>query len=551
MPDLFFGSMTNNSDTPKQSFENFLIKFGEIMEKKTIDELSSLFDVLIEKIKEGFSSSSELEPELSKFISQKNEYSNFLKKRFLKADKEMQSRIMTLMSSISDKSLAPLLKKIIEEKFLNIEFKLKAANILSFIDKAFDEKLLIELGEAAKFMDEIHSSKEPFSESEFSVLSESFLKIKKDLGESVLNQLVEETGEKSLQFISRIILKDPSLDLFIIGLLKKAPSPEKIKILNDIYEKSTEGNIKNAVKKSFFALKQKGFIIETAKEKKKEESPVFKPHAPKGEGYLSIIDPDGNQLLVFTIPPVKLSHGVICFQAVINYDEGIKDFRAVEITKKNFKNYIINLLGNKNFLIVETTSDYCKYLLKESAAKTQTPPQGYIECQPFLDEKNIHFEQPLIYQNISHEEIKTKNFSESQIIQLLNIPEFEGLNVNPVRIEKYTDKMEEIEGSKIIINQYQKEERITDLIFEASKEVFDINTKETLKRKLEEISFVLYKTGKEEEAKLALFTAINISESFEPEKNLFLLELLKKSILKVKSIKEDRRKEEPSLIYKP
>ena len=62
---------------------------------------------------------------------------------------------------------------------------------------------------------------------------------------------------------------------------------------------------------------------------------------------------------------------------------------------------------------------------------------------------------------------------------------------------------------------------------------------------------MLYKTGKEEEAKLALFTAINISESFEPEKNLFLLELLKKSILKVKSIKEDRRKEEPSLIYKP
>ena len=522
------------------------------METKTIDELSSLFDVLIERIKEGLSSSSELEPELSKFISQKNEYSNFLKKRFLKADKEMQSWIMTLMSSISDKSLAPLLKKIIEEKFLNIEFKLKAANILSFIDKAFDEKLLIELGEAAKFMDEIHSSKEPFSESEFSVLSESFLKIKKDLGESVLNQLVEETGEKSLQFISRIILKDPSLDLFIIGLFKKAPSPEKIKILNEIYEKSMEDNIKNAVKKSFFTLKQKGFIIETAKEKKKEESPVFKPHAPKGEGYLSIIDPDGNQLLVFTTPPVKLSHGVICFQAVINYDEGIKDFRAVEITKKSFKNYISNLLVNKNFLIVETTSDYCKYLLKESACKMQAPPHGYVECLPFLDEKKIHFEQPLIYKNISYEEIKGEAFSETQAIQLLNIPEFEGLNIKPDRIEKYLDQMEEIENSRIIINQYQKEERITNLIFEASKEVFDINVKETLKRKLEEISYVLYMAGKKEKAKLALSAAINISEnSGEPDRKLFLSELLKKSILKIKGIIEAKKKEEPSLIYKP
>ena len=521
------------------------------MEEKNIDELSSLFDLLIERIKKGFSSSSELEPELSKFISQKNEYSNFLKKRLLKADKEVQSRIMTLMSSISDKSLAPLLKKIMEEKFLNIEFKLKAANILSFIDKTFDEKQLLELGEAVKFMDEIHSCNEPFSESEFSVLTESFFKIKKDLRESVLNQLVEETEQKSLQFISRIILKDPILDLFIIGLLKKAPSPEKIEILNEIYEKSPENNIKNAVKKSFFALKQKGFIIETPKEKKKKESPVFKPHTPKGEGYLSIIDPDGNQLLVFTIPPAKLSHGVICFQAVINYDEGIKDFRAVEIAKKSFKNYIINLLGNKNFLIAETTSDYCKYLLKESAAKMQTPPQGYVECRPFLDEKNIHFEQPLIYQNISHEEIKAKNFSESQMIQLLNIPEFEGLNVKSVKIEKYVDQVEEIEESKIIINQYQKEERITALIFEASKEVFDINTKETLKRKLEEISFVLYKTGKKEEAKLALFAAINISDRVSPEKNMFLLELMRKSILRVKSVKEDRRKEEPSLIYKP
>lgn len=522
------------------------------METKNIDGLSSLFDVLIERIKKGLSSSSELEPELSKFISLKNEYSNFLKKKFFKADKELQSQIMTLMSSISDKSLAPLLKKIIEEKFLNIEFKLKAANILSFIDKSFDEKLLLELGGAAKFMEGIHSCKETFSESEFSVFSESFFKIKKPLRESVLNQLVEETGKKSLQFISEIILKDPDLDIFIIELFKKAPSPEKIKILQDIYEKSQEKSIKNAVKKSFFVLKQKGFNIETSEKRKNKEVPVFKPHAPKGEGYLSILDPDGNQLLIFTIPLVKISHGLICFQAVIDYDEGIKDFRAIEITKKNFKNYISNLLGNKNFLIVETTSDYCKHLLKKSAAKMQAPPQGYVECLPFIDEKNIHFEQPLIYQNISQEEIKEKNFSESHMIQLLNLPEFEGLNIKPERIEKYMDQMEEIENSKIIINQYQKEERITNLIVEASKEVFDINAKETLKRKLEEVSFVLYKTGKEEEAKLALFAAINISKSFNnPDRNLFLLELLKKSILKVKGIKEAKRKEEPSLIYKP
>jgi len=522
------------------------------METKTTDEPSSLFDVLIERIKEGLSSSGELEPELSKFISYKNEYSNFLKKKFFKADKELQSRIMTLMSSISDKSLAPLLKRIIEEKFLNIEFKLKAANILSFIDKSFDEKLLLELGEAAKFMETIHSCKETFLEDDCSVLSEGFFKIKKDLRESVINQLIEETGKKSLQFISEIISKDPELDIVIIELLKKAPSPEKIKILQDIYEKSQEKSIKNAVKKSFFVLKQKGFKIETPAGKKNDEAPVFKPHTPKGEGYLSILDPDGNQLLIFTMLLVKTSHGLICFQAVINYDEGIKDFRAVEITKKSFKNYISNLLVNKNFLIVETTSDYCKYLLKESACKMQAPPHGYVECLPFLDEKKIHFEQPLIYKNISYEEIKGEGFSETQAIQLLNIPEFEGLNIKPDRIEKYLDQMEEIENSRIIINQYQKEERITNLIFEASKEVFDINVKETLKRKLEEISYVLYMAGKKEKAKLALSAAINISEnSGEPDRKLFLSELLKKSILKIKGIIEAKKKEEPSLIYKP
>jgi len=54
------------------------------------------------------------------------------------------------------------------------------------IDFGMDEKesrlylALLELGEAAKFMETIHSCKETFLEDDCSVLSEGFFKIKKD-----------------------------------------------------------------------------------------------------------------------------------------------------------------------------------------------------------------------------------------------------------------------------------------------------------------------------------------------------------------------------------
>jgi len=135
--------------------------------------------------------------------------------------------------------------------------------------------------------------------------------------------------------------------------------------------------------------------------------------------------------------------------------------------------------------------------------------------------------------------------------KLLDLPEFQGVYIKPERLEKYLNQLNEIETSKIILNKYQKEERVTELLEEAAKEIFDKGLIRIIRRKLEEISYVLYKLGNEEESKLSLTEAMFIEKDLEAqEKNLFLIELMKRSVLRLKKIKEEREKEEPSLIYK-
>jgi len=524
------------------------------MEKKVKEELNSLFNALIEKLKGRSSALENLEPELSKFTSFKKEYPDFLKKKFFKGSREIQSQVLTLLSAISDKSLVFLLKEIIEEKFLNIETKVRAANILSFLDKALAEKLLPCLSEAIKFKEMFCSQKEAFSEAEVSTQAEGFLRLNKDLWQGLLTQIVEETGEKSLPFISKITLKDPGLDILIVQLLSRITHPESIRLLKEIYEKSQADNLEGAIKKSLFLLKQRGMKTDTTVFKEEAELPVFKPQAPKGEGYLSTLDPDGNQLLIFTMPqPPK---GLICFQGVISYDEGIMDFKGLEFTKKAFKGYIAELLGNKNFSLVEADPQYCKFLIEQACRRMETlkksPPQQYIKLRATFDNKKVSFEQALIYQSVSQDEIEKESVSESQMIKLLDLSEFKGLNIKSEGFEKYLNQLEEMENSKIILNKYQQEERFINLLEEASKEILTKDVKEIIKRKLEEISYVLYKLGKVEESKLSLSAAISITqESLAPGKNPFLLELMMRSILRLKEIKEAKEKAETSLIYKP
>jgi len=526
------------------------------MEKKAKEELSSLFNILIEKVKGRTSAQENLEPELSKFISFKKEYPFFLKKKFFKGDKETRFRILTLVSAINDKSLLFLLGEMIADTFLDIEIKVQSANIMSFLDKSLPEDLLLSLRKAESFKEALCSKKGVLSEEDAQTLAENFSGIGRDIRPGILNQIVSELKEDSLPFISGIILKDPDLDILMTDLLAKVIHPASVELIKKIHEKSKGENVNlnKAIKKSLFLLKQKGLKTEGISLKEEVETPVFRPQPLKGEGYVSSLDPEGNQLVIFTHPtPPK---GLISFQAVINYDEGIMDFRGLEFTKKSFRSYITEQFSNKEFPLVEADPQYCKFLLREASVRMQvlkkSPPQEYVELQKFLDENKSSFEESLIYQIIKRDEIKEIGLSESQVKKLLDLPELRGIYIKPERLEKYLNQLKEIETSKIILNKYQKEERVTELLEEASKEILDKDLKRIIKRKLEEISYVFYKLGNEEESKLALAEAMFIGQETEVQgKNLFLFELMKRSVLRLKEIKEEREKEEPSLIYKP
>ena len=72
------------------------------------------------------------------------------------------------------------------------------------------------------------------------------------------------------------------------------------------------------------------------------------------------------------------------------------------------------------------------------------------------------------------------------------------------------------------------------------------------RRRLEEMAYVLFKLGKEEEARVSLAVAIDLEKPVNPiQPNPFLFQLVVKSIFTLLAEAYEKKVKEPSLIVKP
>jgi hypothetical protein len=79
-------------------------------------------------------------------------------------------------------------------------------------------------------------------------------------------------------------------------------------------------------------------------------------------------------------------------------------------------------------------------------------------------------------------------------------------------VESYRE-VHEAETSTIVLNEYQKEGRVSEIVEKTAARFFDEENRLNFKRRLEEAAYILWKIGKEEDAKCALAAAL----AFAPE----------------------------------
>ena len=348
--------------------------------------------------------------------------------------------------------------------------------------------------------------------------------------------------------------EEPYLTIHLIEALVRIPNPETAQLLTAIMAESEEKQVLKAIKRTLYKLRQKGVRWER---KPIDEMPVFTPPKPaEPEGYLSPIDFTGSRILVLARPvPQK---GLLVVFSIISDLEGIQQLNASQFSKKEFKEFLASSLSSAEFPVIEAPGAYCLHLLKEAGALTQSLskalPQGYHEVESEFNDVTWDEPVPLIYQFIKEDEIKELPHLVKDSVNLHAVMPFSTWHLNEQEVEKYASQITETQQSKIVLRPEQKEARFNAIYREALEELFPEDRRLLWKRRLEEMAYVLIKTGKGDEARAALSAAVDLNNPFSPiEPNPFIWNLLLKSIQILLKTDQEKKEEDKktSLIITP
>jgi hypothetical protein len=90
------------------------------------------------------------------------------------------------------------------------------------------------------------------------------------------------------------------------------------------------------------------------------------------------------------------------------------------------------------------------------------------------------------------------------------------------------NKYKNVKNSPLVLNQHQIEERLNAQHHETAARFFDDHRKALFKRRLEEMAYLYFKQGVEEEARIAFCAALSLAAAeLPPENNPFCLRLIK------------------------
>ena len=317
-----------------------------------------------------------------------------------------------------------------------------------------------------------------------------------------------------------------------IDLVKRLPieDPRTIDLLYMVEDAFDEKNVLKAVKKTLFKLKQKGITIPARNKPQSTSFPPKKLETESPEAYISSIDTEGGQSILFMIPHIY--KGVEVGIGVVNYNSGIEYFIYNQCGKKRSKE-IKKYFIEQNRRVVETSMPHATTILenayKRDELKAGESAADYLKLRPWLLENITLREESIIYDFISKQEISEVDITGSQVEKLFEHELMESWIINPDDIKPVLDDILKVDDSLIIISGDQKIDRINEIKKKALPALFSETKRLILKDILEETAYIFYRLEEEEYARICVAAAREVGES-SFSRDLFLMYLLERSL---------------------
>jgi hypothetical protein len=371
-------------------------------------------------------------------------------------------------------------------------------------------------------------------------------KIKADLQDG-------KSDEEMTQSLLPLFGKDPEFDGQVAEHLATIPHVKVAVLLQRMLQVSDKKKVQKIIKRALYRLRNRGIAIEDVRPKREES--ILRPlQAEPPKGFGGGFDFMGQRFLLLVIP--HTGRGWRVMQGVTSDTKGLVEFSGEEMTRKGFKAFFEEIQGKSSFPLVEMEPSYVGFLFAQAyqltLEKEGTVPQDFLSSKSEVEGIKKEYEKPLIYLYLQPEELTGDERVLRRGGDLLKADLFQSWRIEEDQIRPYADEVWEAEESKIVLNQAQKEVRFQGIYQKALSELFSGEKRNLYKRRLEEMAYLLFKLGKEEEARVSLAAALDLEKPLNLiQPNPFLFQLVIKSIFTLLAEAYEKKVKEPSLIVKP
>jgi hypothetical protein len=368
----------------------------------------------------------------------------------------------------------------------------------------------------------------------------------------LLRDLLKKGDDQILLLLGAICGKDERIDLAMAESLGLWFSPRAADLLHRLSAATSSKAVVKSIRKSIFRLKSRGLGAEEISDR---IPAVYHPPPPAAsEGFLTPIDSIGQRIVLLARP--QIPQGMAAFSAVISDRDGIVDFSGFETSRKNFHEYLEMFRGEYPGEVVEADPDYCSGLIMEAAEigqkKDASPSPEFLKWRPLMGSSPSLPLRPLIYRYQEEEEIKSRPELLDRSASLFKLSPFNAWSLEEGESQKYLALLKEASASRLVLAPHQKEGRLVEIYQQAVHDLFDGPRRLLYRRRLEEMAYILWKNGQEDEARVALAAAAGMErESGILAPHPFLMELVKRSFSSQLGEEKEKKEQEPGFIIRP
>jgi hypothetical protein len=302
-----------------------------------------------------------------------------------------------------------------------------------------------------------------------------------------------------------------------------------LRLLTALNDRVATKGARKLVKRGLYLLQQKGLsAAPEGDQKPKPDSPsILKEILPaKPQGYLSEFDESGHRVAAMLIP--NGLQGRVFFFVLITPSGEMESLSALEVNKKQARMILEDLEEQSGQAFLEAAPEQVGYLLKEahdrgSRLSKSDEAQWTSIVNLLANSKSIGV-SPIIRSIFAPGPDDSPNFPEMN--RLLAIPEVARFPINPESLESYGRSIASVEEGVLVLSQEQKEGQIQNIVQKAAEEIFQGQGRERLTRYFEEVSYIYYLKGQEDQARVLFQAALSLNSPQESKINPLLIRLV-------------------------